>query len=111
MGQDQSWEEVTPAKNPETRCGSGDGERQRDLPDFRVFFVSFTDALGFFSPSSGFRGTLFSIRNSFLHFGQLRLPNVIVSITVTTTRGALQCGHLMGISVSGNLKFRLDTEF
>jgi hypothetical protein len=83
-----------------------DGERQRDLLDFPAFFAGFTDVLGFFRPSSGFRGTLFSIRNSFLHFGHVRLPNVIVSITVTTTRGALQCGHLMGISVSGNLKFR-----
>jgi hypothetical protein len=76
-----------------------------------VFFAGFTEALGFFNPSPGFRGTLFSIRNSFLHFGQLRLPSVIVSITVTTTRGALQCGHLMGISVNGNLKFRLGTGF
>jgi hypothetical protein len=76
-----------------------------------VFFAGFTDALGFFSPSSGFRGTLFSIRNSFLHFGHVRCPNVIVSITVAMMSAALQCGHLMGISVSGNLKFRLGTGF
>ena len=77
------------------------------LPDFRAFFAGFTDALGFFGLSSGFRGTLSSMMNCFPHFGHVRWLNLIASITVARIRRAAQCGQLIGISVSGNLMVRL----
>jgi hypothetical protein len=50
---------------------------------------------------------LFSMMNSFLHFGHVRRPNVITSMTVATIRRAWQRGHFMGNSVGGNLMVRL----
>jgi hypothetical protein len=70
----------------ETGCGARFRARYRDL-DFRAFFAGLTDALGFFSPSSGIGGTLFSMMNCFPHCGHVRWLDLITSITVAIIRG------------------------
>jgi hypothetical protein len=56
----------------------------RDLPDLRAFFTGFTEAFGFFI----IRGRLSSMMNCFPHFGQVRRPSRIVSITVAIIKAA-----------------------
>ena len=82
---DGSWRLVD--KRTVTIAGA---QRNFALVDFFAL-VGPTDPLGFLE--SGFRGTSFSIRNSFAHFGQLWRDIKSLSKIVPMTKGIRQCGQ------------------